>query len=65
MEQLAVPRTEEQRELNLAEEAAEFARIIAEGDSKVERRLREISLGTVRVTEDMRRQNGLLFGVER
>lgn len=65
MEQLAVPRTQEQRELNLAEEAAEFARIIAEGDSKAERRLRGISLETVRVTEDLRRQNGLLFGVER
>ena len=65
MEQLAVPRTQEQRELNLAEEAAEFARIIAEGDVKAEKRLREISLATLRVTEDLRRQNGLLFGVER
>ena len=60
-----MPRTQEQWELNLAEEATEFARIIAEGDGKAEKRLREISLGTIRVTEDLRRQNGLLFRVER
>ena len=58
-------RTREQQKLNLAEEAAEFARIIVEEDRVAEGKLREVSLGTVKVTEDLRRQNGLLFGVER
>ena len=65
IQSLAVPRTQEQRKLNLAEEAAEFARIITEKDTVAEAKLREVSLGTVKVTEDLRRQNGLLFGVER
>jgi predicted dehydrogenase len=52
-------------ELNLKEEAEEFARIINEKDWGVVRELEEHSLAVVRVTEGVRRENGLLFPGER
>ena len=52
-------------DLNLQEEAAEFARIINENDIEATVKLQQISLATVRITQDLRRQNGLLFAVER
>lgn len=56
-EELGVP----PQELNLAEEAEEFARIIEEEDWKEAERLGEISKIVVGVTDEMRRANGLLF----
>ncbi|KAF2267562.1 NAD(P)-binding protein [Lojkania enalia] len=50
---------------NLKEEAAEFVRIIEERDWEAVKRWEEVSRGVVRVTEKMRRDNGLLFPVER
>ncbi len=60
-EELAGPKAE----LNLMEEAAEFARIIESGDVETAARLEEISRAVINVTSDLRRQNGLLFKVER
>jgi predicted dehydrogenase len=52
-------------ELNMKDEAGEFARIIWEGDAQEAERLRQISETVQTITEDLRRQNGLLFAVER
>lgn len=60
-EELAGPKAE----LNLQEEAAEFARIIEEGDTAAAEKLEQISRITLEITEDLRRQNGLLFDVEK
>lgn len=51
--------------LNMQSEAEEFARIIGSGDVKEAERLREISEAVQSVTEDLRRQNGLTFKVEK
>lgn len=52
-------------ELNLQEEAEEFARIIDQGDKTAAEKLEEISRITLAITEDLRHQNGLLFDVEK
>lgn len=52
-------------ELNLFEEAQEFARIIESGDGEAASKLEEMSKTVVRITEDLRHQNGLLFDVEK
>jgi predicted dehydrogenase len=54
-----------EKDLNMKDEAAEFARIIGSGDFKAAEALKEISLTVLSITEDLRRQNGLLFKVER
>ncbi|KAF2425296.1 oxidoreductase-like protein [Tothia fuscella] len=51
--------------LNMEDEAREFGRIIESMDMEAYGRLRVISDGVQKVTEDLRRQNGLVFKVER
>ncbi|KAF2773664.1 oxidoreductase-like protein [Teratosphaeria nubilosa] len=61
-EELAGPnRTVEKPNVNMEEEAEEFARIINEMDTRSAERLEEISKIVVRVTTDLRRQNGILY----
>lgn len=55
---------EKKEELNMLEEAEEFARIIGNGDQKAAKELEDISRAVVGITEDLRRQNGLVFGTE-
>lgn len=52
-------------ELNLQEEAEEFAKIIEEGAKEAAERLQDISRITLAITEDLRHQNGLVFDVEK
>jgi predicted dehydrogenase len=66
------PRSKERVELagkkeegNLKEEAEEFARIIEEGDWGAAGVLEEHSRNVLKVTEKVRRDNGLLFPVEK
>ena len=52
------------REFNLSEEAEEMARIIGERDQKAAERLEKISRDVLKVTEGLRRENGIVFGGE-
>jgi predicted dehydrogenase len=54
-----------EKDLNMKDEAAEFARIIKNKDLKAAEKLMEISLIVQGITEDLRKQNGLLFKVEK
>ncbi|KAF2102455.1 NAD(P)-binding protein [Rhizodiscina lignyota] len=56
---------EKKAELNLMEEAAEFARIIENGDKEAAGKLEEMSKIVISITEDLRHQNGLIFDVEK
>ncbi|KAF2470026.1 oxidoreductase-like protein [Lindgomyces ingoldianus] len=58
-------RGEEKEHLNLKEEAEEFARIIEEQDKEAARKWERISRTVVGITEKVRRDNGLLFKVEK
>lgn len=51
----------EMAETNMKEEAAEFARIIREEDRSAVEELHGISEVVLEITQDLRRQNGLLF----
>ncbi|ORY13199.1 oxidoreductase-like protein [Clohesyomyces aquaticus] len=51
--------------LNLMEEAQEFARIIQEKDYEAARKWERVSRGVIKVTEKVRKENGLLFPVEK
>jgi predicted dehydrogenase len=51
--------------LNMSEEANEYARIINESDQDTTDKLEQISKATQRVTEELRRENGIIFGVEK
>jgi predicted dehydrogenase len=53
------------KELNMAPEAKEFARIIDNQDGTAAEKLKEISLTVQQITEDLRRQNGLVFKTEK
>jgi predicted dehydrogenase len=55
----------EKEKLNLKEEAEEHGRMILEGDVECMRRREAHSKAVVRVTESVRKQNGLLFPGER
>jgi predicted dehydrogenase len=55
----------EKREFNLAEEAEEMARIIGEGDREAAGRLEEISRIVICITEGLRRDNGIVYDVEK
>lgn len=62
----AVDKTSEQlagtkAELNLMEEAAEFSRLISENDVEGISALEELSRNVVEVTEDLRKQNGIIY----
>ncbi|KAF2005543.1 NAD(P)-binding protein [Amniculicola lignicola CBS 123094] len=56
---------EKKAELNLSEEAADYARIIEEKDVEEMKRWEKVSRGVLKVTEKVRRDNGLLYPVER
>ena len=45
----------------MEEEATEFARIIEEKDTQAAAKLEELSRITINVTQDLRRQNGILY----
>jgi len=60
-EELAGPKAA----LNLQEEAEEFARIIGENDHKTAAGLEQLSRDIIDVTTDLRRQNNIVFGVEK
>lgn len=55
----------QKEELNLKEEAQEHARIIEERDTAAMKRWEGFSREVLRITEGCRRENGLLFPVER
>lgn len=56
---------EKKADLNLLEEAIEFARIIEQGDQEAAKKLEEISCFVIGITEDLRHQNGLMFNAEK
>lgn len=60
-EELAGPKAE----LNLQEEAEEFARIISEDDKDAAAKLEQFSRDILEVTTDMRRQNGIVYAAEK
>lgn len=60
-EELAGPKAE----LNLQEEAEEFARIINNNDHKAAEKLELLSRDIIAVTTDLRKQNGIVYRVER
>ena len=60
-EELAGPKVE----LNLQEEADEFARIISEGDHKAAAQLEQWSRDIIEITTDLRKQNGIVYGAEK
>lgn len=51
-------------DLNLQEEAAEFARIIETDDREAAEKLEQISRAVLDVTVDLRHQNGIVFAAE-
>jgi len=55
---------QQKAELNLQEEAVEFARIINEDDREAAKKLEEISRIIINITTDLRKQNGIVFKVE-
>lgn len=55
----------EKAKLNLMEEAKEFARIIGEGDKAAAKKLEEMSRVVLGITTDLRKQNGIVFDVEK
>lgn len=56
---------EGKEDLNMLEEAEEFARIIGNADQKAAKDLEDISRIVVGITEDLRKQNDLIFGTEK
>lgn len=64
-EQLGDTKPEYQGLLNLTWEATELARIIQEGDKKAEGKLRELTTDVLTSMENMRKQNGIVFGSEK
>lgn len=60
-QELAGPKAE----LNLQEEAEEFARIINGKDTDAAAKLEQLSRDVLDVTTDLRHQNGIVFGVEK
>lgn len=49
----------------MEEEATEFARIIEQRDAIAAAELEEISRIVLRVTQDLRRQNGILYPADK
>ena len=54
-------KTLEKPNVNMEEEAAEFARIIEEGDGAAAAKLEKISRDVIEVTSDLRRQAGVVY----
>ena len=66
IEELAGPyKTVEKPNVNMEEEAVEFARIINVKDSKAAEELERISNIVLRVNADLRRQNGVLYPADK
>ncbi|KAI9696860.1 MAG: hypothetical protein M1820_008014 [Bogoriella megaspora] len=66
------PRTKETKEwagprepMKLKEEAAEFARIITNDDKAASRELEELSRNVLQVTNELRRQNGIIYPADK
>ncbi|KAK0255051.1 hypothetical protein LTR91_000980 [Friedmanniomyces endolithicus] len=55
----------EKPNVNMVEEAVEFARIIDEGDREAAGKLEGISRIVIKVTADLRRQNGILYPADK
>jgi predicted dehydrogenase len=65
-EELAGPyKTPEKPNVNMEEEAVEFARIIEENDVDAARELEEISRIVIGITTDLRRQNGIVYPADK
>jgi len=65
-EELAGPCLQvEKPNVNMEEEAAEFARILVEKDSKALAELEEISRNVIHVTADMRRQGSVIYPADK
>ncbi|THV96069.1 NAD(P)-binding protein [Aureobasidium pullulans] len=56
---------EKKMDLNLQEEATEFARIINNKDTDAAAKLEQLSYDIVSVTSDLRRQNGILYPADK
>ena len=54
-------KTVEKPNVNMEEEATEFARIIERKDTAAANELEDISRTVLRITEDLRRQNGIVY----
>lgn len=55
----------EKPNVNMEEECAEFARIIEEDDDDAVAKLEEVSKAVLAITQDLRRQNGILYKADR
>ncbi|KAK4545077.1 hypothetical protein LTR36_003628 [Oleoguttula mirabilis] len=65
-EELAGPyKTVEKPNVNMEEEAVEFARILNEKDEKAAAELERVSKSVIKVTADLRRQNGISYPADR
>ena len=65
-EELAGPyKTAEKPNVNMDEEALEFARILNEKDAAAAAELEQLSRDVLKVTQDLRRQNGILYPADR
>lgn len=65
-EELAGPyKTAEKPNVNMEEEAAEFARILVEKDAKALAELEQISKNVIKVTQEMRRQAGIVYPADK
>jgi predicted dehydrogenase len=64
-EEFAGPLRDEKAQVNMEEEAEEFARILNERDERAVGELEEISKNVIKVTSDLRRQNGILYPADK
>jgi predicted dehydrogenase len=64
-EEFAGPLRDEKAQVNMEEEAEEFARILNEKDEKAAQELEVISKNVIKVTSDLRRQNGILYPADK
>lgn len=64
-EEFAGPLRDDKAQVNMEEEAEEFARIVNEKDEKAVAELEEISKNVIKVTSDLRRQNGILYPADK
>jgi predicted dehydrogenase len=55
----------EKKELNMMEEAEHYAQILLKGDAEEAAKLERLSLEVVKLTEGLRKENGLVFGCEK
>lgn len=58
-------KTVEKPFVNMEEEATEFARMIVEDDSAAAAKLEEVSRNVLKITQDLRKQNGILYPADK